>query len=141
MFHSKLVPERSKQTAPKTKYNLVTIQKWFPNSYQNTLSKTTVSCILCCLIPDFWLEQSVHWETRLGLEGLKRLLAKNNPNQRNDTSKVTPHLTKRKIGLQWTESCPQRLTAILSGTFLILTSLTSDKSPTNAEIQLFPLTY
>lgn len=64
-----------------------------------------MSRILNCLIPDLWPEQSVHWETRLGLVGLKRLLAENNPIQRNEPSKVTAHLTKRKIGLQWTESC------------------------------------
>lgn len=49
------------------------------------------------LIPDFWLQQSVHWETRLGFVGPKRLLAKNNPNQRNETSKVTPHLTEKDM--------------------------------------------
>lgn len=83
-----------------------------------------MNCILYCLIPDFWLEQSVHWETHLGLVGLKRLLAKNNPNQRNEPSKVTPHLTKRKIGvaMNWVSFIHKKLTATLSGTLIILTS-------------------
>lgn len=98
VFHSN-GPERSAENASKTKYN-------FPNPYPTfpRTRRTLWVAFLCSLIPDLWREQSVHWETRLGLEGLKRLLARYNPNQRDEPSKVTPHLTKRKTGLQWTGS-------------------------------------